>query len=91
MEIFKLCVSVFIVQFIFIYTRTWNVKAISSKNTFHVLISGAVIHIAWLFSIGISAYSVKEIVLDFEIKYIPVLVSSLIGGLIGSYIAMKNR
>lgn len=91
MDILKLCIGVFVVQLIFIYTRTWNVKAISSKNIFHVLVSGAIIHIAWLFSIGLGAYSVKEIVINFELKYIPVLLSSLIGGLLGSYIAMKNK
>jgi hypothetical protein len=56
-----------------------------------VLISGAIVHIAWLLGISIGVVSVKEILINFELSYIPVVACSLAGGLLGSYIAMKKK
>jgi len=88
--IFTYSITVFLTQLIFIGCRTWNVQAISKGNIAHVLISGAVVHLSWLVSIAIGAVSMFEIVSNFEWQYIPVVLSSLAGGLIGSYIAMKR-
>ena len=84
-------IIVFITQLIFIGCRTWNVKAIASNNIIQVLISGAIIHISWLVSITMGVVSMKEMVLNFKWEYLPVVICSLTGGLIGSYISMKIK
>lgn len=84
-------IIVFITQLIFIGCRTWNVKAISNKDTSQVLISGAFIHLAWLVSISIGAISMHEIITNFELSYLPIIFCSLSGGLVGSYISMKSK
>lgn len=55
------------------------------------MISGAVVHVAWLISIAIGAVSMNEIITNFEFKYIPIVICSLTGGLIGTYLALKNK
>lgn len=82
---------VFITQLTFIGCRTWNVKSIAKQNIPHVLISGGFVHIAWLISVAIGVVSMHEIISNFEWKYIPVIICSLSGGLIGSYISMKSK
>ena len=91
MTIFEYSITVFFTQLVFIWSRTWNVRAISDKNIPKVLISGAIVHIAWLLGISIGVVSVKEILINFELSYIPVVACSLAGGLLGSYIAMKKK
>ncbi len=89
--ILKYSIIVFLTQLIFIGCRTWNVKAIAKNNLLHVLLSGAVVHIAWLISIAIGAVSMNEIVSEFNWEYVPVVICSLTGGLIGSYLGLKER
>lgn len=84
-------IIVFVTQLIFIGFRTWNVKAIAKQNITHVLISGAVVHLAWLVSIAIGAVSMNEIISNFEWSYLPIVFGSLSGGLIGSYLSMKSK
>jgi short subunit fatty acids transporter len=84
-------VTVFVNQLIFIWARTWNVKAISKIDIKGTLLSGAVVHIAWLLGITIGAVSVKEILIDFQFQYIPVVVASLSGGLLGSYLGLIEK
>ena len=84
-------ITVFITQLIFIGCRTWNVQAIAKGSIPQVLISGAIVHLSWLVSIAIGAVSMFEIVSNFEWAYLPVVAASLLGGLIGSYIAMKRN
>lgn len=91
MTILSYSIVVFFTQLVFIWSRTWNVKAIASKNIPSVLLSGAVVHIAWLIGISIGVVSMKEIMLNFEWKYLPVIACSLCGGLLGSYISMKSK
>ena len=84
-------IIVFITQLIFIGCRTWNVKAIAQNSIPQVLISGAIVHIAWLISIAIGAVSMHELLTSFEWKYVPIILCSLTGGLLGSYISMKSK
>lgn len=89
--ILKLSITIFVIQVVFIWSRTVNVRFIASGNIFGVLASGAVIHISWLISIAIGAASMHEIITNFEWKFLPVVLCSLAGGLIGSYIGMKAK
>jgi predicted MFS family arabinose efflux permease len=84
-------VTIFITQLIFIGCRTWNVKAISQNNILQTLLSGAIVHIAWLISISIGAISMNQIIADFKWEYTPIVFCSLVGGLMGSYAALKHK
>lgn len=84
-------VIVFFTQLVFIACRTWNVKAIAVNNILAAMISGALVHIAWLVSIAIGAVSMNEIISNFQFQYIPIVLCSLTGGLIGTYLALKKR
>lgn len=89
--ILKLTITVFLTQLIFIGCRTWNVRAVSKGNLKHVLVSGAIVHLSWLASIAIGAVSMNEIITNFQWEYIPVVLGSLSGGLIGSWVGLKER
>lgn len=91
MTIINMTITVFLTQLIFIFSRTINVKAISNKDLKVALISGAVIHWSWLVSIAIGAISMGELMTNWEWKYIPVIIMSTLGGLIGTYYGMKNK
>lgn len=84
-------IIVFITQLVFIGCRTWNVKCISKDDIPGVLISGTLVHVSWLISIGIGVISINEIIVNFEWSYLPIVLSSLSGGLLGSYISMKYK
>jgi hypothetical protein len=90
-SIIAMTVTVFINQLIFIWARTWNVKMIAANNLKMVLISGAIVHIAWLIGITIGVVSFKAILQDFRIEYLPVIIGSLTGGLIGSYFGLMEK
>lgn len=89
--ILKYAIIVFFTQLIFVGFRTWNVKAIAEKNIPQVLISGTIVHLTWLVSISIGAISMSEILTNFQWEYIPIILCSLSGGLIGSYLSMKSK
>lgn len=89
--ILKLTITVFVTQLIFIGCRTWNVRAVSAGNLKAVLVSGAIVHIAWLVGIAVGAVSMNEIIMNFDWQYIPVVFGSLSGGLIGSWLGLKNK
>lgn len=91
MEILILSITVFIVQLVMIFSRTWNIIAISKENVKQVLLSGIVIHTCWLLTISIGSKSMYEIIGNFEFKYLPVIFCSLAGGLLGSYIGLKRK
>lgn len=84
-------ILIFINQLVFIGCRTWNVKAISRGNLKAAIISGAVVHVSWLVSIAIGSVSMVQIIENFSLEYIPVVCCSLVGGLIGTYIGMKEK
>jgi len=91
MEVLTYSVTIFITQLIFIGCRTWNVKAISKNNLAQVLLSGTFVHLSWLVSIAIGSKSMYEIITDFKLEYLPIVVCSLTGGLIGSWLGLKEK
>lgn len=91
MQVLNYSIIIFITQLIFIGCRTWNVKAIAKNDVFNVLLSGAFVHISWLVSIAIGSVSMYEILTNFQLSYLPIVFCSLTGGLIGSYIGLKEK
>lgn len=91
MEILEQCIIVFFTQLVFIGCRTWNVRAVAHGRIIQALISGGIVHLAWLVGIAIGALSAHEIITNFDWRYLPVVFCSLIGGLIGTYISMKKK
>lgn len=91
MTLTESAIIVFVTQLIFIGCRTWNVKAIATHDIWQVLISGAFVHLSWLVSIALGAISMREIISNFELSHLPVVICSLLGGLLGSYISMKVK
>lgn len=89
--ILNYCVTVFVTQFIWIWSRTWNVQTIADDNIPGVLLSGVVLHLSWLVSVAIGSVSMYEIISNFDWSYLPVVACSLSGGLIGSYVAMVRK
>lgn len=89
--ILKYSIIIFVTQLIFIGCRTWNVRAISNKNLKQVLISGAFVHLSWLVSIAIGSVSMYKIMSDFSLEFLPIIICSLVGGLLGSYIGLKEK
>ena len=90
-QVFIDSIIIFLTQLIFIWSRTINVKAIANKNMEKALLSGAIIHIAWLVSISIGVVSINSIIKDFNWEYIPVVICSLFGGLLGTYWGIKEK
>lgn len=86
-----LTLIVFITQIVFLYGRTWNVSSIAEKDMKGVILSGIAVHLSWLVSIAIGAYSMQKILLEFNWADIPVILGSLSGGLYGSYMALKKK
>lgn len=87
----KYAITMFLIQLVFIGSRTFNVRYIANQNTKMAIISGAVVHICWLISIAIGSVSMYEIIANFEWKYTIVVFGSLTGGLIGTYIGMLEK
>jgi len=84
-------IIVFITQLIFIGFRTVNVRAIAQKNMAMAIISGAIVHIAWLISIAIGAVSMNEIITHFRWEFLPIVICSLAGGTLGTWLALRNK
>ncbi|WP_321321507.1 hypothetical protein [Labilibaculum sp.] len=83
--------TVFFTQLIFIGCRTWNVQAVSKNHIPQALISGVFVNLSWLVSIAIGAVSMFEIINNFKWEFLPIVVCSVAGGTIGSYIAMRAK
>jgi uncharacterized membrane protein len=89
--ILQYAISVFITQLVFIGARTWNVRCIATQDMTGALISGTIVHLSWLVSIAIGAVSMNEILTNFNLAYLPVVACSLTGGLIGTYLGLKEK
>ena len=77
-------IIVLLSQILFLYFRTLNIEAVTDKNITKAILTGWGIGITWMIStaIGVSA------VLNFE--FMPII-CHLLGGSIGTYLAMKNK
>jgi len=83
------CIIVFLNQLAFTWLRTWNIIVTAEKKIFKVVLSNALIHISWLISISVGVVSIIEIVQNMELQYIPVILFSILGSVVGSYIGIK--
>jgi len=89
--ILKYSIIVLVTQLVFIGCRTWNVKAISQNNMTHALVSGVFVNLSWLVSIAIGSVSMYELINDFRLEFIPVIVCSVTGGTAGTYLALRKK
>jgi hypothetical protein len=89
--ILQYTITVFLTQVAFVWSRTWNVKAIADRDMSKVLISGTLIHITWTLSTLLSVVSAKEVLIDGKTEFLPVMIASLVGGLLGSYLSMRSK
>jgi hypothetical protein len=83
--------TVFITQIVFIWSRTWNIRATARGNMVESITSGVVIHISWLISTAIGVSSISKMIEHFDWAHIPIIIASTVGGIIGTYIGMKKR
>lgn len=77
-------IIVMITQFMFLYLRTKNITYIADKRVFLSVFTGTLISILWLISISFSVNAIS--LLDWQ-----PLLGFLIGGLFGTYYAMKIK
>lgn len=89
--IIKYAIIVFITQLVFIFCRTWNVRCIGKGDLQGALVSGAFVHISWLVSIAIGSVSMNELLNDWQWPYLVIVLCSLSGGLIGTYLGFKEK
>lgn len=89
--IWKLTAIVFTTNLVFLWARTWNVRATATEDLWGVMWSGTVVHLSWLISIAIGANSITEIILDWEWRNLIVVAGSLGGGLLGSYFGLLKK
>jgi uncharacterized protein YebE (UPF0316 family) len=75
---------VMITQFLFLYLRTKNVIYITNNETFLAVTSGALIGLMWLTSVTFSIDAIMKL------EWQPLL-AYFIGGMIGTYYAMKLK
>lgn len=84
-------ILVFLSQLAFLWARTSNIHATAKNDLKKVLLTGSAIHILWLVSIALGANGVKKVMIENDLTYLPVILFSLIGSLIGAYIGVKNN
>lgn len=91
MDILSQCLIVFFTQLAFVWLRTLNVRAVALHNTPAVIVTGAFVHITWLIGIAIGANSTYKIINDFRWEYVPIIVCSLLGGVLGALFGMLKK
>lgn len=90
MTILQLTLLVFFNQIIFIGLRTWNIRLIAAGSRHIAALSSCLIHMSWLVSVAVGATSMYEIIQNFELEYLPVIIGSTLGSIPGTYIGMKK-
>ena len=78
-------------QITFIGCRTWNVKAIAKNNMPQVILSGVIVNLSWLVSMGLGGVSMNAIINDFQWEHVPIVLACIIGGVVGTYIGMYDK
>ena len=90
-EIIIQCILGFTSQYAFLYFRTLNIIATNELDVKKVLLTGAAINALWLIGISLGANGVKELMLEQQWQYIPVVACIMVGSLLGSYIGLKKK
>ena len=80
----ELGAMVFFTQLVFIFARTMNVIYVAEHNQWGSQSTGALVHLSWLLSIAIGVKSVMY--LDWV-----VILFSMSGGLLGTYLGIKLK
>jgi hypothetical protein len=78
-------------QLAFLWARTYNIHSTARLEVVETLKSGAIIHILWLIGISLGANGAYKVLIEYDWSYIPVILCSLIGSVIGSYIGLTKR
>lgn len=78
-------------QIIFIGCRTWNVKTIAKNNMTQVIVSGIIVNLSWLVSMGLGGVSMNAIINNFEWQHVPIVLACMIGSVLGTYIGMYEK
>jgi hypothetical protein len=86
-----LFITTFITQVFLIWSKTWNIRATAKGYIWESIISGVFIHIFWLVTTSIGISSVTKIMEEFRLDYLFVVLASTIGGIVGTYIGMKQK
>lgn len=86
-----LALTIFTVQVIFLFGRTWNVRATASGNINQTLVSGALVHLSWLVGTAIGVHGMQQILFDFAWRDLPIVACSLAGSLLGTYLGFKTK
>ncbi len=89
--ILKYSIIVFISQIIFVACRTWNVKSISKNDVTAAVVSGILVQVVWLINIAIGSNFTLKFLENYDFQYIPVVLLSLTGGAIGTYLSLKIK
>lgn len=90
-QIIQQTAIMFSTQLIFIGCRTWNVKAIAKNNMIQTMLSGTIVNISWLVSMGLGGVSMANLINHFQWQYVPIVAACVLGGAAGTYIGMKDK
>lgn len=84
LTIYEMSIIVFFTQIIFLWLRVLNIRYIAAKNTLGAVVSGNGVAIAWMVGIAIGANAMME-------GHMLPIIMHLIGGSIGTYVAMRGK
>ena len=82
-------IAMFISQLVYTGFRTLNMRYIAENKYYGIQITSSIVHLSYLVSIAVGAVSIKEIIEDFRIDYLPIIAASLAANWIGNWIALK--
>jgi len=91
MDIWMMTFVTFVTQVVFIWGRTWNVKVIAEHKLTQAVVSGLIVHLFWIVTTALGVKSASEIILEGDWSYLPILVASSLGGIVGTIIAFKQK
>lgn len=90
-NIFGLTVTMFLTQLVFIYFRTLNVRYVATGNKWGAVLTGTMVHWAWLVGIAIGVASLTDIIVNWRLDYLPVIIASTVAGGLGTWWGMYRK
>lgn len=90
-EIVIQCILGFTSQILFLLFRTINIHATANLKMKEVMISGFLINATWIMGIGIGANGAKELIMNGNWYYLPVVLSMTAGSMLGAYIGIRKK